>query len=79
MRVSGLFHNNLVNEKSRVSAFAQKSIRTIAEYQFYAKLHRNRAAETPVIAENHSVQPHRELVYRRYASRTDPIENQPAA
>jgi len=30
MRVSGLFHSDLVNEKSRVSALAQKSVRTIA-------------------------------------------------
>jgi hypothetical protein len=30
MRVSGLFGSGLVNEKSRVSALVQKSVRTIA-------------------------------------------------
>jgi hypothetical protein len=29
MRVSALFHSNLANEKTRVSALAQKNVRTI--------------------------------------------------
>jgi hypothetical protein len=31
MQVSALFHSDLANEKTRVSALAQKNVRTIAE------------------------------------------------
>jgi len=34
MRVSDLFHSDLVNEKSRVSALTQKSVRTIGRYYY---------------------------------------------